>query len=122
MAYAKNTAKNTAKNSAKNTAKNTAKNSAKFPQSWKDVSGRMVVFGHDNGKFIAYTTAISRKCEHGYEDIWLSVIFPKGETPDIDERFDIDMKGFLSVRVWDDKNGRHTVPCVYVQEYELIEE
>ena len=103
-------------------AKNNAKNNAKFPKSWKDVSGRMTVFGHNTEKFITYTTAISRKCEHGYEDIWLSVIFPKGEAPNIIDRFDIDMKGFLSVRVWNDRKGHHSVPCVYVQEYDLIKE
>lgn len=93
------------------------------PASWKDVCGRMTVFGHDNGNFINYTTAISRKTESGYEDVWVSVLFPKKAKPDIDERFEIDMKGFMSVRSWDDDRGNHhALPCVYVQEYDFVEE
>lgn len=103
----------------------TTKATIKRTKSWTDVSGRMRVWGkemeHKKTSFISYSTSVGSKNEdEEYDNVYYNVRFRKGEHPDRDGVFEINIKaGFLTVTT--DKKG-NCYPAIMVLDYEEVDE
>lgn len=94
---------------------------------WSNVNGAMRVFGKPrttrNGCYMTFSTSIGRKDDSGqYKNVYFDVLFRKGEQPDIEGEFHINIKdGFLTLREFPNKDGGITVnPAVMVLDYDFI--
>lgn len=88
---------------------------------WTDITGKMRVFGEERKDgSLRYSTSIGVKNDAGeYDNMYFDVNFKKGEDPDIEGGFHINVeKGFLSFRKY---NGK-CYPRVVVTKYSEIED
>lgn len=95
---------------------------------WTEVSGEMTIWGHEaktkaGRNYCTYTTPISRKSDDGeWDSVWLDVVFSRNANPELAERFITKIEsGFMSLRVWDDKDGHHVKPCVVITEHTILD-
>ena len=109
-------------------ANNTNTRNTETGSRWTEVSGEMTIWGHEaktktGRNYCTYTTPISRKNEGGeWDNIWLDVVFSRGANPEMAERFTTRIdSGFISLRVWDDKDGHHVKPCVVITEHSILD-
>ena len=91
----------------RNNSKQAERNNRKQPATperephWTDISGEMRVFGEERKDgSLRYSTSIGVKNDAGeYDNMYFDVMFKKGEDPDIEGGFHINVeKGFLSFR------------------------
>ena len=119
------TKKNASAQAKAKTATKAKKTAPKRPKSWADVIGRMRVWGREvvykKTPFMSYSTSVGAKNEEEeYDNVYYNVRFRKGEHPDIEGAFEINVKaGFLTVTT--DKKG-NCYPAVMVLDYEVIDE
>ena len=89
-------------------------------KTWKDVSGKMTVWGNipEGRDFITYSTTVSSKDVDGkYVNCYMGVRFKKDDDPDAEGRVDIDVKsGFITCGRGSDGNNRM---YVFVTDYDI---
>lgn len=99
-----------------------------------DVSGKIWVFPKKlktkDGEFTLMETSLSNKVDDEYKDkysmrvYFADSIMPQGSLKKFKEEFayKMEIKGFLSTRGYDGKDGkRHVEPCVRVTEAKTLE-
>lgn len=94
-------------------------------RTWKDISGRMSVYGNvfngkNGSKRMAYSTTLSCSDEGDWYNFYFDVKFRKDEAPGVQGAFDIIVKeGFLKLNV--SKSGE-LYPAIMILDYDVAEE
>lgn len=94
-------------------------------KNWNEVKGKMRVWGREievkKVPNMLYSTSVGKKnADDEYVNLYFNVAFKKGEHPDIEGAFIINVKqGYLTVSC--DKSG-NTYPAVMVLDYDVIED